>query len=391
MSAPKKRKRDEVVVAPVGNKVMGESLRQEVVKYISGLSPQRARPTEAWLDIMWACANIACIYTFDEGSTAVFMLGLAHAFSAKGEELYNRASVNEVFWQQVARFKANPNRTHSSVRSLEDAYYEDGGEPIAPIKVAQPVGPSLLAPQRDLLWLMKLFQFPTKPYVITQYGTTRAKLESYVQVEYLTLRASNSYICHMCKGTHTDRIRINIHLNGRSYKLKAAYYGNADAPVKCAKTFAIGDEALAEYTAAFLEKPQLAPEDAVGVAAACAEAGVSISHTSAAGCVTPPRGGICSGPSSARSFRRILRAMDCYNDLHDTRLSFVCRVKRGAAAFSDRGWRFLCYPTLRCFQGFEVLETSTRSLRGPPLSVILCFLCSSCVCQDVGGENCPSN
>ena len=277
-----KRKRGEIV-APVGTKMMDESLRLQLARFISGMSPQRARPVEAWQNIIYSCANIACMYKFDESVTAdtsiqSFMLGLAHTFSEKGEECYHREGVNDFFHAQVIRWKANPGRGHNGIPVLENAYYSDGGPERtivgdAPILVVKTIEPSLFAPERDLLRLMKLFEFPTRPYVIAQYGTTRAKLEGYIQVEHLKIRASDTHICHICNGTHKDNIRLNVYLNGCSYKLKVAYYGNADASVKCAKTFMIGNEARDEYTAAFLEKPELALEDVAGVAAACAAAG----------------------------------------------------------------------------------------------------------------------
>ena len=115
---------------PPEKKIMDDFLRLDVAKYIRGVFADRAKPFDAWLPIVCACANIACMYKFNESVTVEmgiepYMLSLAHKFSKKGAEKYDCAGVDSLFQSQMERFKANPNRKHFGIPTLMDAYIKD--------------------------------------------------------------------------------------------------------------------------------------------------------------------------------------------------------------------------------------------------------------------------
>ena len=113
-------------------KSMDEDLRLEVTKYIRGMLSKRAEPFDTWQPILYACANIACAYEFDESVNAdkkgieCYMLSLAHTFSKKGGPEYDPRGVESFFHDQMKRFKAEPSRKHYGIPTLKDAYRDDG-------------------------------------------------------------------------------------------------------------------------------------------------------------------------------------------------------------------------------------------------------------------------
>ena len=124
--------------APWVEKKMDEDLRLEVTKYVRGLRRQRAAPFDSWQPVVFACANIAASYKFDDhvtvsGDLDSYMLTLAHTFSKKGGDAYDPLGVDTTFREQLQRFKSAPGRTHFGIPTLRAAYEEDG-QAAAPVQ-----------------------------------------------------------------------------------------------------------------------------------------------------------------------------------------------------------------------------------------------------------------
>ena len=117
---------------PAKKKSMNEDMRLEVTKYIRGMLAKHAEAFDTWQPILYACANIACAYEFDESVNAdkkgieCYMLSLAHTFSKKGGPEYDPRGVESFFHDQMKRFKAEPSRKHYGIPTLKDAYRDDG-------------------------------------------------------------------------------------------------------------------------------------------------------------------------------------------------------------------------------------------------------------------------
>ena len=111
---------------------LNEGLRLEITKYIRGMSAKRAEGFDSWSCIIFTCCNIAYAYEFDDSVTIDagledYVLGLAHTFSKKGGDKYDRDGVDNFFRGALGSNKLNGLRKHHyGVGTLKNAYHVDG-------------------------------------------------------------------------------------------------------------------------------------------------------------------------------------------------------------------------------------------------------------------------
>lgn len=138
------------------------------------------------------------------------------------------------------------------------------------------VGPGpcadIWAPERDFKSLLKVFDFPIRPYTIQQNGTKFHNFEEWMQVDEFFARAAKDYVCHMCRKTHSDRLKGRVKLVDGYYRLEVQHFRFPD--INCCKTFVLGDAAVAKYIADFAERPQLPSVQVADLVTACVRAGM---------------------------------------------------------------------------------------------------------------------